>query len=278
MTVTCNGIKTRSATNDKGVRSYVDVYSLMTSDRSEGAYAVGSHTSLPRIGAAHYDDPYAWCIRLDVNNVAPWAGWEVTASYSSEYEVNENPLNEPARITITGEKYQEVAQTDRNGDAVLNSAGDPFVDPPVMRDKTNRILHVQKNVSSVPSWFFASEDAVNSADIVIRGLTVPERCAKLENITMSELQERNGIGFYVLTFDLHLRAATWNAQPLQAGFRELVSGVQRKITTAGDGTDITTPALLDAAGAAIDNPDPADASYANYELYNELDFTLLPLD
>ena len=149
--------------NSMGIRTYTRGFKLETSDITERGYAVGSHPSLPKIGSVHPHDPSAWCRNIRVKNHEPWKGWKAWADYSSEFEMAENPLLEPARVRGDSELFREVVWQDINGDAILNSAGDFFSDPAPEKDRHNRYFVVTKNVASVPSWLIDSEDAVNSS-------------------------------------------------------------------------------------------------------------------
>jgi hypothetical protein len=53
-------------------------------------------------------------------------GWHITAQYSSELELATNPVNDPAKITVSTEQFQRPIIADRLGQSVCNSAGDPF--------------------------------------------------------------------------------------------------------------------------------------------------------
>ena len=60
------------------------------------------------------------------------------------------------------------------------------------------------------------------------------------------------------------------------GFREIGYGGLVQIINDGDGEEVTTPVLLDGNGAVLANPSPATAVFANYQVYEEKDFTVLP--
>lgn len=278
MTITYKGLGDQQDADDTGgIRTYTMAMLFTTSSASEGAYHVLNSSLVPKVGSIHFADTEAYLQRRSVTLTKPKFHWTVTLSYSSQFEMTEDPLDEPARLTIDGEKYQEVADTDRNGQAMLNSAGDYFSDPPIMRDRTDHILRVSKNVAEIPIWFLNSQDVVNDAEFTYRGLIFPERTLKIERVPIPEIQKRNDVEYFPLVIEIKYRKATWNAKPLQSGYRQLVGGDLVKIVSEGDGTDLTTPALLDENGAYIPHPVPTDAKYADFEIYNELDFETLPL-
>ena len=90
MTVTFKNIiaGSRRATNTKGVRNYSQSYLLTTDTLADTAYVVGSHASLPKIGDVFIDDSYAYCTTLEVTNHAPFQGWTVTATWSTERTID----------------------------------------------------------------------------------------------------------------------------------------------------------------------------------------------
>ena len=278
MTVTYVGPlpDSETGTNDLGVRRYTRQFHLTTTSTTEGPFAVGSHPSLPRIGSLHYEDPGAWCRSLSVARMAPKDkhNWVVTANYDSSFELTENPLSQPAQISWDGENFEEVAIFDRDGNAVLNSAGDPFEN--LFRERSRRVVNVVKNVSAVPDWIITSEDAVNSAVFLLDGFSIPVGKAKLSAPRLGPWQVRNNTRYREMTMVMKLNKDGWAAQPLDAGFR-YKSGTDRKIITNTDGTLPTSPVCLNGAGAVLANPSPTNAVFGSFNLYPAYDFNLLPL-
>lgn len=280
MTVTYKGIipESRRASNRFGVRTYTEVHRLITDSRTDSAYTIGSNPNLPVIGQSHQDDPLAWCNQLDVECTDGYTGWTVTATYSSDYELNDNPLNDPVRVRFDGEKYQVVADQDQDGAAILNSAGDYFYDPAVMRDKTGLMISLTKNLYTAPSYVLSLPDAVNSTTFSVRGVSFSARQAKVDRVSISDTQERNGISFITLQIEIQCRAETWDIMPLQAGYSYLKDGKRIRAVNEGDNTPVTTPVLLNSAGEIIENPLPSQAEYGQFRVYPEIDFnTYLPL-
>lgn len=268
----------RKATNSKGMRSYSRQFRLETTSRSDGPYAVGSDANLPVIGAVHPEDSGAWCISLSVENTEDWKGWTVTAEYSSERELSETPTSDPALITWNSEQFQRPAIVDQSGNAIVNSAGDPF-DPPYMIDDSRRVVTVTKNLTTVPTWILTYQDAVNSDTFTVDGVSVAVGKAKMQSVTVSEVQSRNGTSFRTVVFSIHLEKNGWLLEPLDAGFRELTyagDGLQN-IRNPGDDELPAAPVPLDGAGRALTNPSPANAVYGSFTVYETKAFSSLPL-
>lgn len=278
MAVTLLGEDTeaRYAQNTKGVRTYRRAFKLQSNDKTDGPYEVGSTSGLPLIGDVHHEDASAWCVSLTVENFAPYKGWRVTAEYSSEHEIDNTPTDDPALITWDSEQFQRPAIFDSSGNAIVNSAGDPF-DPPLMMDDSRRVVTIIKNLSAVPSWILTYQDAVNNASFTLDGLTIGAGLAKIQRVAVSERQIRNGTTFRQVTLVMHLEKNGWLLEPLDAGFRENVSGSLQNIRNPGDDELPAAPVPLNGAGMALDNPSVTNNVFLSFTVYETKDFSVLPL-
>ena len=270
MTITYLGEKPegRDAQNLKGIRTYTRVFMFQTSLHSEDAWDVGSHANAPNIGDTFHD---AWCISSKPKCMSGKLYWEITAEYSSERELNNDPLLDPSIVTIDSEQFQRPVQ------GAVNSAGDPF-DPPLMRDDSRRVFTVRKNVAVVPTWVLDYEDSVNSDSFSLKGLTLAIGTIKMQKVTVGELQSRNGTDFLPLMFVMHHNKNGWHFKPLDAGFRELdYNGDLVNILNPGDSEQPTAPVMLDGAGHQQTNPSLATAVYGDIEEYDTKAFSSPPL-
>ena len=291
MTVTYIGEtgRGRGAENNQGEKTYTRTFILKTSLQSEGPGAVGSHGSLPVIGNTHPDDGNAYCSSIRVENAWPWRGWTVTCSYTNQRILHPtDPEQDEILISFQSEIYQEVILTDINGKAIVNSAGDFFVDAPT-RDAARLIASIKVNLTSVPAWILSYQNAINDASITIGGLTVGQYKAKMQNIQVSERKYRGATAYYELSFDIHINKDGWIYRPVDNGLRCLAEVpnestsdsddtivVLKNIVNPGDKQEITVPALLNLNGRVIEDPSPATAKYLTFHVYPELDFTALP--
>ena len=266
----------RSAQNTKGARTYVRKFKLRTTTQADGPYAVGSNASLPIIGNTHPEDANAFCVSLQVENTAPWAGWTVTANYSDERTIDDTPTDDAASISWGSEQFQKPAVFDLAGKLIVNSAGDPF-DPPAMMDDSRRVVTVEKNLAVVPTWILDYQDAVNNDSFTVDGVTIGIGKAKMQNVTVSPRQRRNGTIFRTVTFTIHLQRDGWLLDILDAGFREKVSGGRRNIKNNGDGEAPTAPVPLDGNGQPIDDPTPTNCVFLQFSVYKTRPFSSLPL-
>ena len=281
MSISFSGIKPgsdESSKNDKGIVTSSLVWRFKSNDPADTSYDVGSHGFCPRIGTPHPEDANNWCVGLSITNPDPYAGWEVAASYSTEREVLEDPLAEPAIIgPWDTENYQEPAVVNNADELILNSAGDMF-DPPVMKDFNRRGVSVSKNVASVPVWFLDYEDAVNSDVFSVGGLSVAVGCGKLSRTTISERKNRNGTDYYVVGMYIQLAKKSWTRKTLDAGFHQTVGGVRSVIMIGAAGDELpVTPVPLDGAGGVLANPSPSTSYYRSDNIEDRLPFSALPL-
>lgn len=265
----------RKATNQKGVRTYSRAFKLETTSQSEGPYAVGSHVSLPKIGSAYPDDAGAWCTTLQVDNTDPWTGWTVTAEYSSERELSENPTEDAMQIRVYTEQFQKPAVFNKDDELIVNSAGDPY-DPPPMMDDSRRVISLVRNVSAHPSWVLDYQDAVNSDTFTVRGITYAIGTGKVQSVSISDAQKRNGHDFYTLEVLIHLQKNGWILKNLDAGFREIAYGGGRKnILNSDDNERVTAPVPLDGNGQPLDDPSPTNNVLRSDVVYDTLPFSVL---
>jgi len=279
MAIVYNGIRKRSGKNSKGIRTYTIVKQFTAETQADAnEYLVGSHPSVTPIGRGHDTDPYAYCINISVDGPDAqdgFANWTVTEEYDSVYELAENPVFEPAQIEWDGEKFEEVAVYDNTGDAIINSAGDPYEN--VMRERTRRVVSIRKNVSSVPTWIITAEDAVNSSAFTVDGITVPTGMAKLGAPKLGAWQIRNGIRYREMSMQMTLNKDGWNLQPMEVGFRYRNGSGDLVKAVSDDGTDPTNPVCLKADGTLLANPTPSTVVYGDWDVYPEFNFNTLPL-
>lgn len=263
----------RTATNSRGVRTYTRAFKFRVDNQTDDAWEVGSHPDSPRIGQAFRD---AWCISVTPACTDPWKGWTVTAEYSSEREMNEDPTQDAMQIRVYTEQFQKPAVFDKNGEKIVNSAGDPF-DPPLMMDDSRRVISLVRNVAAYPSWVLSYQDAVNSDSFTVRGITYAAGVGKVQSVSISDGQIRNGYQFYTLEVLIHLQKNGWILQPLDVGFRELdYAGTSLiNILNPGDNERPSAPVPLDGAGRALANPSTTNNVLLSYSVYDTQPFSVL---
>ena len=277
MTITLKGERCGPARNELGKRSYTRIFLLETNSKTDRAYHIGSHASLPTIGATHPEDSNAYCRSLSVDPTSPWTGWTVTAEYNDERVLNQDPTLDPAVTDWDGEQYQRPLVIDEDGNLVCNSAGDPF-DPPEMIDDSRLISTTIKQMATVPTWIMNYANAVNSDAFTLDGLPIGIGQAKMQRPRVSRQQWRNNISFREVVFTINYREEGWLSNLLDAGFRERdYTGALVNIVNSGDGEEPSGPVPFDGAGTALDNPSPTNNVNLTFRGYRRLPFSILPL-
>jgi len=262
-----------SVSGGRTVRRYTRVFRATTNSPTDNAATIKSYAGAPKIGMVYPWDWAAWCQGIQV--VAPHKTvWILTASYSSQREISEDPTADPPQFHWSTQQFQQVYHMDRNGKAIVNSAGDPY-DPPIEGDDSRISVTMSRNLAAVPAWIFAYKDAVNSAQFTIDGLGVAAEKAKIQRIDVAPVQTRNDIPFRPFSLTMTF-AHTFDARPLDQGFR-FKDGAERKAITNDDGSEPIAPVPLDGNGGVLDNPNLNNCVLNTHEIYNRLDFNNLPL-
>jgi len=253
---------------------------METTDKAEDVFDVGSHASLPLIGDIYPRDAEAYCTSLDVQCVGGWKQWTVTA----EYKVMENPPNQetPAnddfQLSWSSEIYQEPVFRDVDEKAVMNSAGDYFVDPAPQRDAAQLIAKIKQNYVVVPQAILTLQNTVNASAISIGGLSIAAGLAKMTRVEVSERKTRGNFFYYTVSFEIHIKKGGWTVWILDAGLREIdpVDDTKRIHIKDDDEAEITSPVPLDKEGKRLANPTPDTAKFIDFKFYEEGDLTVLP--
>lgn len=265
-----------------GPRRYTESWRVVTDYKYDGVVTVGAgFTSFTGVGygSTYHEDSSAWLQKIHCKNesFSPYV-WIVTCNYSTERETSADPTIEPAIITWGGEQFQKPAVYDRNGDAIVNSAGEFFEDPPQM-DDSRITAQIQKNVAAVPSWILTYKDAVNQSVFTLDGISIGVEVAKLQPPSIGQEQSRGGYAFRQLTLNMHFNPDTWALSILDRGYNEIDpdAPTKRKKILDNDGLEPTVPQLLNGLGRKLNNPNLSNAVFLSKDVYNLRDFTVLPL-
>jgi len=189
-----------------------------------------------------------------------------------------DPSNDEILIAWDSEIYQEDIFEDVFGNALMNSAGDYFIDPSPNRDASHLIAKLNFNVLSVPVWALSLKNTVNDAPITIDGLTIATGLAKVQRMSIGNRMKRNDVVYRPIDMEIHIHEDGWLFEPLDAGFRERddYTGELKQIVNELDGEEVTSPAPLDGAGHAIDSPTPENAIFGSFTIYRTGDLTVIP--
>jgi len=228
--------------------------------------------------------------------------WVITAKYSSvplsqqqqQQQQTISPIDWPAKISWKTNKYQKAITKDINGNAIVNSAGDPF-DPPKEIPRSRWVVTITKNVLQVPAAVLLYADGVNSTQFIVQGIAVPTGAAKVQDISVSEQQagyDANGntVLYYVFTWSFEMEllnfrkngsSAGWQLQPLDQGYRckDPNDASKRINITTNDVPKqlISSPALLDGNGNQVANPSTSSGVFLAFDVFLKFDFNSFPL-
>jgi hypothetical protein len=195
--------------------------------------------------------------------------WLVRVEYgpqSYDVEKKEDPTEEEPSVEWDFDPHEEIADLDRNGDPIVNTAGDPF-DPAVMRDRTDPVLTVTVNVADP----FDFETAYNFCDSVNDDVFfgAPARYVKIKSIKARRQRAASGVRYWQITYVFAFNRKTWDKVILNQGRREKISGQRRLILI--DNAPASDPVPLDATGQKLA---PGDAPvFLTFELYTPQDFS-----
>lgn len=259
---------------------YTETYYVRSDSATESVASILTASfggvSIPAMRAAHPDDASAKVTK--VGSARPLGGpattkWNVTVQYDdiTSDTPEDNPLNDPVRISWGHRTYTEVLEEDIHGNPIDNSAGDMF-DPPLEQASHGLTLRVVRNEAS----FSASEahdfaDTINSNSCTICGLSIPGRVGKVIEIS-GEKAERNGQAYWTVTYMLEFNRRTWDRRPIDIGMYYLDAG-ERKQFVDKDKRPMQKPQRLNGSGGEGNG-----AVFLTFECNEQRNFNTLGLN
>jgi hypothetical protein len=267
-----------------GSREYEELYRIISDDPQESALAVRTAPGLPLPWASYPDDPAAICTgrsarRIDASRLV----WEVTAKYewSPADDEEENPLLKEPDFEWSSNLFTKPAIKDRNGEAIVNSAGD-YYDPPPEVDVVRWNVNCQFNSEEVPAVIKQYAGAINVSAVIIDGDPVAAERARVVALSISKRQEENDVSFRTVTLAIEVRDDDddpFDLEMLDQGYR-IKDGTELKdiLIEDEDGTRNrpSSPVLLDGNGQKLDDPSPSTAVFKTYEVPRRMDLTVFP--
>ncbi len=256
---------------------HTQIWEVITDDDADDENTVGLAPELPVMGDPHPNSPSATMVDADASQSSESPRlWYVTCNFSSSLDKDhakevagpnddgesvetanptdreENPLNRPATYKVESEQTTEIAEYDFNGDAIVNSAGEPF-DPPAQVEVSYPMIVVEKNFPighpilalNIQSLYY---DCTN--DDVWRGIPIGQlRIVKIGCVYDFE----NGVAFGRVTFNMKLKWKGWKLKIVDCGFNWIQGGELKQIDVPkdGDGKAPETPQPLDGNGQRL---------------------------
>lgn len=269
------------AKNRRMSRKHTRRFRVITNSPYDGSYTVLA--ALPAPATRHPEDFYSIAVKAKADNDPKSKMiWTCSVEYSNERQTpsggpQNNPLADAAECEWSTDTTQEAFTQDKNGNAILNSAGDYYEDV-IKDDVSHWTVSIKKNVAFVPAWINTYRDAVNSDAVVIDGYAVAAGTAKIRSIKIGKWLNRNDIWYRELDFAIKIKS-DWKHYPLDQGLRCKWPADNTKRVRCWDdqGRPVTKPVLLDGNGAILANPSPTNAVFNTVDLRNSKPFSVLPL-
>jgi hypothetical protein len=296
----------QASIDNKYQRSYTRVFLVRTSAATYGAAYAASHPSLPIIFSAHPDDVIARCVSIKpTQDQGDPLLWRITYEYSYNVDSGgggedpaideqqqgtdpadrvESPLSRPRDYQISTTTYPWAIMTDRLGNAILNTAEDPYL-PALERIYGGALITVGLNSASSPSsaWIQAI-GYVNSATYTLGTYAIGAGLAKLNSISANRVFENN-VFYWRWSLVFEYRPLGWLAVIASNGLNEmpLIGGAKKKqrIMLEG-GAYASTPVLLNEYGLRLNGPRDVGALnpsnppyYQTFDIYPRVAFPSL---
>jgi len=281
---------------EKFQRKYSRVFLVETSTSADNASVVLAASPVA-IGASYPGDTNCLCKSLSARQREKYTLWELQCDYDSDMKTdpttqNENPTLRVPSWRVSFEKYKQAVKEDLDGEAVVNTVGDPFL-PPVEIDKTSIKLQYETNIANFDIVTANSYvDKINDADwfppLCPAGfLKWSVKCDSIDCSTMFE----NNVSFWKITFNFSVkmvkRDGVWvggwhpiyvvNEGYYQYGISAL-AGKKIAIRDA-QGVVKTTPTLLTQDGHVLpkedEEGDPVPPVYIPFKLYESINFSAI---
>lgn len=132
----------------------------------------------------------------------------------------ENPLDDPIKYSLEWANYTRLVDRDKDGNPIINSAGFGF-DPPIEIDDARPVLVAIKNMDDLNDIIALAveyKNAVNTDTFY----DATYRKAKVESIVSGQIQLRNDIAFYAVTFRIQFNDDLWDKHLVDRGRQCLV--------------------------------------------------------
>jgi len=270
------GSATVSSRNGMPVLNEMYHYIVRTNSKTTSRLAVlYDTTDLPKVGQTVSAFGFAVCKNVEaVRREKNPLYWDVTATFSSEVEEgqsSQNPESDPVEwlpiYETKFERLQEVVTKDRDGDAVANSAGQPF--------------QVGLTIGRfIPIWEFFQFEAstVTDEQLIARNETVNNATFKgraTKTLLLTILSSR--VGYYYGTrrrlthYSLKYNDRLWTHKRLDVGTIYL-SGSDRKPYLDDDGRTVMLGGLDGSGGKSAAGDPPA---ILEFDIYPEISFSFL---
>lgn len=284
----CEDSSSQTFQGNKVVREYTKSWRAIGT-ASESSFAVRTSAAVLTVaGLTHPEDITARLVGLDaVKEKSAKAGvvrtYIVTASYSSDREKgNRSPLfpDSPAVVSYAWEERLIPVTEDLDGEAIVNTVGDPF-DPPLEINVPIFVITIRVGLDPATMAGFLSpaySRAVNDATFFgwDEGKALLRECKGDPAIYTDDDEIEHD--YFDATIQIAFDPLGYNpVKVLNAGYNEFSGEEDEKIRILlpGDGTETSTPQPLDESGHALFGDDVETGKhFLEFNLYNAVDFSV----
>lgn len=172
------------------------------------------------------------------------------------------------------ENTQEEAIKDKDGNAVVNSAGDKF-DPPLAFTIPILVLNISRNEPRTGGQAFAASKITTYVNFVndsaFWGFAQDKVLCTGISASPTEI---NGHKAWRVTYTFKIKESTWEFEPLEYGPSQVVGGVKKRCT---DGKGYPISDRLSALGVQL-TPADGDVFGGPFALFGDVDFNALDFD
>jgi hypothetical protein len=268
--------KERTASiGDENKREYTRTFSVITDSPNTGPAIVRTAAGIPVRGDYYTTgtefDLLAYALNIESSCIsADGLQWIVNVDYGFiDNDGETNPLSEPSTESWSFQQFTRATDQDVNGNAIVNSAGDPFAQA-VQVDDSRPVLSVTRNQATFNAPLaYLYKDKTNRDPF--RG--APAGTVKVMDISGQQQHDQTFGTYWQVKVEVQFNIEGWDKVLLDQGFRELdgTSGELKPITN--NGVVVSDPHLLDGVGAAL--PAGGTPQFGTYRVYGRMPFRIL---
>jgi len=242
------------------------------------AGGLGTPELVPDTGDAHWDDAGSEVVSVTAKPISEdRLIWLVTATYEppTADTLRANPLLDTVQKSWGAESRSWVPEKDKDGNAIVNSAGDRF-DPSPEEEKFDLTLRITRNEAT-----YDADEAeeyiggVNDAPVTLVGHVTAAREGRIKEYG-GTFRTRNGTDFYEVTYLIVFRKGKWDRDIEDLGMRQRTSATQRDRILDDSGEEVVDawPLNTPAGTRRASNLNP---SFITFKMNDEVDFSTLGL-
>lgn len=247
---------------------------------NEGSYAVATAAGVPALGNAHPEDAVSLCTDVDAKpNASAPNVWTITCKYTNDLPSDDIDEEDPTLLQVDEswgfDDFSRFVSEDRDGNAILNTAGDRYEDPIEMVDSFPTLTIKKNKLSFSAADAFAYNNSTNSD-------TFKGAAPGTLRVRITATKEfRGGDVYWAYTYVFRYNPEGWQPKVLETGLYQLDGSGNRIPCTelgaaAHDSEPVTHPVPLDVNGLQIDPSTlPGAAYYTTWNVLPELPYANL---